>query len=168
MHDLGLLGDALVDRHTPLLGAGRAQHLAGHRARTPQQLPRSPHARAASGELQEKLRMVEAAIRVGELHLDCLRVNLQLLGDQHRMGGHCALSHLNPVEREDDGVVGLNDEPRVGSELTSGLRGVADCPLSSIATHDRGDVEAQDQRATTEGGGAEELTSGPPPFGAHD
>ena len=92
-----------------------------------------------------------AAIGDRELHLDRRGVNLKLLGDQHRMGGHRALAHLDPVQREDDPLVRMHHEPGVRLELARRLCSRPDGTLTPIATNHRPDHEPKGQRAADGG-----------------
>ena len=135
-------GHALHQRHAPRVGGGGAEHLAGHRSRLTQPLPRRAHARTAAGGLYLELRMVVAAVRHRELDLDHRRVHFELFGNQHRMGGHGALPHLDPVEDEDDAVVRVDLEPGVRLEHTGRVGGRPDRPLATRPADDRPDDDA--------------------------
>src|SRR5262249_33717854 len=92
MNDLAVDGAALFEGYVPGLRRRLAEPFASRRARRPERIPRGLHARASTGELEAERGVVVLSIRGCEANLHLLRRDLQLLGHNHRVRGHDALT----------------------------------------------------------------------------
>ena len=107
MHDLVIPRLHFADRHFPLRGGGRFQHLACRRAAAAHRIEEMARAARAVGVL-----VAEALLVAGRLH-DAYAppVGLELVGDDHRHAGAHALTHFGAMADDaDDAVLADRDE----------------------------------------------------------